>query len=116
MRCKFRVLSITRQTGTVTKLDEAGLPAAGPDGRIQQVPGEIWTVKMAPVYADRDPKHENSLFWAYSPGGVFELNTVNRAAVEALQLDGEYYIDITPVRALVDGVQAIAVTEPVPAA
>jgi hypothetical protein len=58
------------------------------------VPGR--TIKMSPVYANGDPDHENSKFWNASPGGSFELNIVNAAAVEMFEPGKEYYLDFTP--------------------
>jgi hypothetical protein len=51
---------------------------------------------MSPVYANGDPDHENSKFWNASPGGSFELNIVNAAAVEMFEPGKEYYLDFTP--------------------
>jgi hypothetical protein len=95
MRCKFKLISITRAEGTVTKLGEDGYPVANDKGQRITEPGEVWSIKMSPVYANDNPKHENSVFWAYSPGGSFELQTVNKAAVAKLELGAEYYLDIT---------------------
>jgi hypothetical protein len=87
IRCKFKVDSIERRKETVAKFV---------DGKKVYEPGETWTVRMSPVYANDDPNHENSKFWAASPSGSFEVRTVNKAAVESLELSGEYYLDITP--------------------
>jgi len=96
MRCKFKLHSITRAEGTVTKLGDDGKPLVDAKGQRITEQGEVWSLKMAPVYPNNDPNHENSVFWAYSPGGTFELQTINRAAAERLELGREYYIDITP--------------------
>jgi hypothetical protein len=98
VRCKFKVVSVSRAMGSVTKRNEDGSIVTDQAGRVSYEHGEVWTVKMAPVYANGDPKHENSLFWAAIPGGTFELNCVNKAAVEKLILDSEYYIDIIPAK------------------
>ncbi len=96
MRCKFKVDSITRQKNQITKLNPDGSVAIDERGRRLTEHGETWTVEMSPVYANEDPTHENSLFWAYTPGGSFKMSTVNKAAVEKLDLGMEVYIDITP--------------------
>ncbi len=54
---------------------------------------------LFPVYPGDDPAHENSKFWAATPGGKLELNIVNASAVEGMEVGAEYYIDITPVGA-----------------
>lgn len=96
MRCKFKLIAITRREGSVTKLAPDGQVAVDDKGKRMTVPGEVWSLEFAPVYANDDPKHENSIFWAYSPGGLFKLDTVNKAAVDGLVLGREYYLDITP--------------------
>lgn len=48
------------------------------------------------MYHNGDPSHENSRFWAYTPGGSIELNTVNAEAVAQFDLGKEFYIDFTP--------------------
>lgn len=52
-------------------------------------PTEMWTVRMSPVYSN-EPGHENKAFWDATPSGAFEFGTVNKAAVESLQLGAEY--------------------------
>lgn len=96
VRCKFTVTSITKTLGSRQKLDADGNVVKGSNGYAEHVPCEMATVKMSPVYANNDPKHENSKFWQASPSGSFELGTVNMDAVAQLKLGGEYYIDITP--------------------
>lgn len=54
------------------------------------------TIKMAPVYGNGDPNHENSKFWDASPGGTFELNVINLPAAAIFKPGKEYYLDITP--------------------
>lgn len=53
---------------------------------------EMRTIVMAPVYSD-DPESENRRFWGASPSGEIRLGTINPAAWEAFELDGEYYVD-----------------------
>lgn len=90
MRCKFSVNSIERTMGSMP--DPSG--AKTPNGYPQYIPTEMWTVKMSPVYGNGDPNHENTRFWLASPSGSFTLSTVNKGAVESLQLGEEVYIDI----------------------
>lgn len=97
VRCKFKVDSIERTIQSVAKKNPDGSYVLSENGKSHvYAPGEMWTVKMSPVYANNDPAHENSKFWAASPGGAFALNTVNKEAVDSLELGGEYYIDIHP--------------------
>ncbi len=63
-------------------------------GNQQQV--ELRTLEFSPVYANNDPKHENSKFWDASPSGKIELGTVNPEAWSQFELGEEYYIDFTP--------------------
>lgn len=96
MRCKFRLDSITRTRGTVTKLAPDGTIVIDSKGHPVTEIGELWSIELHPVYSNNDPKHENSTFWAYSPSGKFTLTTINRKAVDELELGSEVYIDITP--------------------
>lgn len=95
IRCKFKVNSITRFNQSATKRDAAGSPVKDERGNYLYEVVPMATVKLSPVYGNNDPNHENSKFWAASPSGSFEFNTVNLKAVEDLEIDGEYYIDIT---------------------
>lgn len=78
-------------------------PQKGPDGAYIKVDGayqykseEMRTLHFAPVFANNDPKHENSKFWDASPSGELRLGTVNPEAWQQFELDGEYYLDFTP--------------------
>lgn len=84
IRAKFRVTSIARQEASVRQ----------PDGKY--APGEAHSIEMAPVYANGDPDHENSKFWAATPGGSIKLLVVNPDAVAGFDVSKEYYIDFTP--------------------
>jgi hypothetical protein len=53
----------------------------------------IGTVELSPVTSGSD---ENKAFYAATPGGIIKLETVNDAAIEALPLGKEFYIDFTP--------------------
>lgn len=96
VRAKFKVDAIERTMGSRGMKDADGKPVMSEDGRYQKhEPCEMSTIKMSPVYANNDPNHENSKFWAASPGGSLALNCVNAAAVAELELGKEYYIDFT---------------------
>jgi hypothetical protein len=83
-RAKFRCNSVNHVEST----------KPGPDGK--WVPCEAATITMSPVYANGDPKHENSKFWNATPSGQFTMNVVNLEAAELFQPGKEYYIDISP--------------------
>lgn len=83
VRCKFKVNSITRSEGT--------RPNA--EGKYEKC--IMSTISASPTYST-DPNSENKKFWDASPGGKFELNCVNEAAVAQLEIGKEYYIDISP--------------------
>lgn len=90
VRAKFKCDSITRTMGSMPtgKKNERGYD--------EYAPCEMWTVKMTPVYANGDPNHENSKFWAASLGGSLELTCVNAAAVACFDIGKEFYLDFTP--------------------
>lgn len=88
IRCKFKVDQINRIQSHKWVTD--------PDGKNgKNVPVEMRSVKMSPVYST-EPGTENKKFWDATPSGALEFNTVNLEAVVALELGGEYYIDIAP--------------------
>ena len=74
IRCKFKVDSIERSK-------------SGGE--------EVATLKMTPVTGGSD---ENKEFWKWTPSGAFVVHSINKAAVDQLELGGEYYIDITPAK------------------
>lgn len=80
MRCKFVLQSISRQNGYIYR-----------DGKNER--GETQNLRFSAVC---DGSEENKKFFAATPSGQLEFNTVNAAAVAGLQLGGEYYIDVTP--------------------
>lgn len=99
VRCKFKVTSITMQEGSRRVRDEAGdwkRPDNVSRGGFVMEPCLSGTVKMSPVYANDDPRHENSKFWDASPSGSFEMNVNNLAALQELKVGKEYYIGISP--------------------
>ena len=53
------------------------------------------TIEASPVYANVDPNHENSKFWAASPGGSFTLNCVTPGFLSDLKPGVQFYIEIT---------------------
>lgn len=91
VRCKFRVTGIKAEYRDKHEKRDGQYVLVGRE--------KFQTVEMAPVYANNDPNHENSKFWAASPSGSLTLGTVNGAAVEELEKGlaegGEFYIDIT---------------------
>lgn len=87
VRAKFRVDSISKSFSPKSEKQA--------DGTYKLVHGEVATIKMSPVYST-DPTHENKRFWEASPGGSFDLNCVNPAAIDQFQIGKEYYFDITP--------------------
>lgn len=98
IRCKFKLTQITRRTQSIVKRDENGRAVVEHNHQVYEE-GEVWDLDMSPVYANGDPNHENSKFWEMTPGGSFNVATVNKAAVESMVLGAEYYIDITPASA-----------------
>ena len=52
---------------------------------------EVQTIHLYPVGVGT----ENREFFANTPSGSIELGTVNKAAADQFELDGEYYIDFT---------------------
>ena len=88
VRAKFKVQRIEQTTGVK-------IVGRNDLGRDIYEPCELRTIVLSPVYANGDPEHENSKFWQASPSGEIKLGTINPAAWEAFELNGEYYIDFT---------------------
>lgn len=63
----------------------------GPDGRAKGE-AEVHDIKLGPVTSGSD---ENKAFYASTPSGTLELNTINKEAADQFMLNGEYYIDFT---------------------
>lgn len=103
VRCKFKVDSISKSSGSRQKLDAEGNVIKNDLGYAEREQCEMATVKMSPVYANNDPKHENSKYWDATPMGSFEMGTVNADAVAQLKLGDEYYIDISPAPKAIPG-------------
>ncbi len=95
VRAKFRVDSIERTMGSRPVNGADGQPEKDERGYGKREPCEMNTIKMSPVYGNGDPNHENTKFWAASPGGSLALNCVNAAAVSYFELGKEYYLDFT---------------------
>lgn len=83
-RAKFRCDSVTSLMGS----------SQNPETK-QWEPCVMKSIAMSPVYANNDPNHENSKFWAASPSGSFELGVINLPAAEIFVPGKEYYLDIT---------------------
>jgi hypothetical protein len=81
---KFRVQKIECQSHSRQE--------KGPDGKDRLVRKEMRTIVLAPVYS-ADPESENRKFWESSPTGEIRLGTINLAAAEYFELDGEYYVE-----------------------
>lgn len=92
VRAKFKVTSVEIQShlSNTGKRSDDGSPV------YEKV--ELRTIKMSPVYGNGDPNHENTKFWQYSPSGSLTLGTINPAAWEQFEIDGEYYVDFTPAK------------------
>lgn len=91
VRAKFRFNSYT------TELHSR--PSRKEDGSLDwqnTTPCEKRTLNFTPVYANNDPKHENSKFWDASPSGSLQLGTINPEAWSQFELGKDYYLDFTP--------------------
>lgn len=91
VRAKFRFNSYT------TELHQR--PTRKEDGSMDwqnTTPCEKRTLNFTPVYANNDPKHENSRFWDASPSGSLQLGTINPEAWSRFELGKEYYLDFVP--------------------
>lgn len=88
VRAKFKVQRIEASIGSK-------VVGKNEQGRDMYEPCELRTIVLQPVYANGDPEHENSKFWAASPSGEIKLGTINPAAWEAFELGSEYYVDFT---------------------
>lgn len=50
-------------------------------------------VHLTAVY---DGSDENKAFWEATPSGSLTFSTVNKAAVEGIEVGQEFYVDLTP--------------------
>lgn len=73
VRAKFKVNSITRQTG-------------------YNGAKEVQTIKLAPVTSGSE---ENSKFYAATPGGQIELSIIPLDVASNFDIGDEFYVDFT---------------------
>lgn len=97
VRAKFKVASIKYSEGSKDVLEADGTPKKDAKGYTMRVPCEMATVEAYPVFANGDPKHENTKFWQASPSGKFEIGCVNKEASDMFKVGMEFYLDITPI-------------------
>jgi hypothetical protein len=95
VRAKFTYCGYDAILMSRSQRDADGNDMKGEDGRVLYEQVEMRTLKFSPVYANNDPKHENSLFWRASPGGKVEMNCVNPEAWKQFELGKEYYLDFS---------------------
>lgn len=84
-RAKFSCYSVTESVGSKENRETK-----------KWEPCLMKTIKLAPVYGNGDPNHENTKFWQASPSGSIELGTINMEAAAMFVPGEEYYIDFTP--------------------
>lgn len=93
IRAKFRCLEVTRRYSHTEQPSVHNGNA--PEHDVFQ-----YRVKLAPVYGDKrgsgTPCPENKLFYAATPTGQIELETVSEAAAAAFVPGQAYYVDFTP--------------------
>ena len=94
VRAKFKVTRIEVQSGSMLRRNEDGSFATNENGGQVYDKVEQRTVVMHPVYSN-DPNSENAKFWSATPAGEIRLGTVNPAAWQMFEIDGEYYADFT---------------------
>lgn len=82
VQAKFKVISITRQSGS------KHVPGTG------YVPHEQQVIRLAPVY-DSNPESVNGKFFQATPSGQIELGVVNADAGNYFELDAEYLVDFS---------------------
>ena len=58
--------------------------------------GDTYEVRMAPVYGNDDPEHENTQFFKYTPAGSIALFVVRPETAGRFEVGKEYYVDFTP--------------------
>lgn len=87
-RAKFSVSAIEHTMGSQR--------VRGDDGKDNYVSTPMVTVKLAAVYGNGDPNHENTKFWESSPSGQVTLSVINLPAAAIFELGKEYYLDFTP--------------------
>lgn len=80
VRAKFKCTKLEKQLGYVS------------DGG-KSVERELTAVHLQPVYGNGDPNHENSKFYAFTPGGSIVLSLVQPETAAQFKLGKEYYVD-----------------------
>jgi hypothetical protein len=95
VRAKFKVTGFESSQNSIAKKDADGVYVKDAKGNHVYDAVEMRTVKLAPVYGNGDPNHENTKFWQASPSGEIRLGTVNPEAWQAFELGKEYYVDFT---------------------
>jgi len=58
-----------------------------------EIDGGGGKVVLSPVTSGSE---ENKAFFKWTPGGRFEFNSINQAAVDQFAVGQEYFIDISP--------------------
>jgi hypothetical protein len=67
------------------------------DGTKTYTPGIVYSIIMDPVRLEvYDPDHENSKFFAATPGGSLQLSCVREEPVKDIEVGKEYFLDIIP--------------------
>jgi len=96
VRAKFRLNRVEITEGRTKRRTKDGNDYAKNDAGAQIYDNcELHTLVFNPVYANDNPRHENTRFWDYSPSGEIKLGTVNPDAWNHFQIGKEYYIDFT---------------------
>lgn len=96
IRAKFKLNRVEQSLLGVAKKDSNGHHVKDEHGSYAYEDKEVHTIVANPVYGNGDPNHENSKFWAASPGGELRLTCVNADVVARLKLGMEFYLDFTP--------------------
>src|SRR6185369_8118548 len=97
--CKFKVVSVLKHEGLRRARNADGSYRkndVNKGGGYIMEPCMSGTVKMSPVFAGDNSKHENSLFWDATPSGELTLQVNNLAAVSLLEnnIGKEFYVEI----------------------
>ena len=98
---KFKITQMVRGKFTVSQIQisQGSQKIRTADGSDYEKDGKgyaktkLRTIVLNPVYANNDPKHENTRFWDYSPSGEIRLNP---DAWEQFEVGKEYYVDSIP--------------------
>lgn len=93
VRAKFKYVGYESSLLTRSKRDADGSDIKDENGRGVWEEVEMRTLRFSPVFANNDPKHENSLFWRATPSGEVKLGTVNPEAWGWFTIGKEYHVD-----------------------